>query len=237
VRRARLTRLVGSFYTDGGAPVEPSVTNASDSSGGTDREGIESARYAAIDALRATERTVSREDFELHAQEVSGVARALCHTRVEDSGIPYNTHYVYTVPVGGGNASAALLTAVETYVTQTKPCDGGLSVVAVRATYSPVTLTLAVWVRKGTDTTNTAAEALAAVEALWDPENRDAEGNHTARWGYPVFRAQVIAALAEGVTGFSNAEVSSPASDSSIAANRFPSLAATPSITVIEESV
>lgn len=235
VRRGRLTRILGSFYTEGGVPVEPTCTNPSDATGGTDRETLEHARYAAPESLRATTRTVAREDFELHATEVTGVARALCHTRIEDNTLPYNFHRVYVVPTGGGTPSASLCTAVETYVTATKPCEAGVVVEVVTAIYAPQTVNAVITVRKGTDTSTLEADGQDAVERLFDPEARDADGNHLARFGYCVPRSSIDAALA-ALPGVTKVTLSSPSSDPTLTAREFPSLAATPGITILTES-
>jgi uncharacterized phage protein gp47/JayE len=235
VRRGRLRRLSGSFSTTGGLPVEPTVNNPGDSSGGTDRETIEHARYAAPEALRATTRTVAREDYELHAQEVSGVARALCHTRIEDAGLPLLMHRVYVVPTGGGTADAALLTNVETYLTVTKPCVAGIALRAVSAVYRTQTVSATIYARANTNATTLRTDAIAAVRALFDPSARDADGNHLARFGHCVPRSAIDAAL-QDLARVTRVALTSPSSDAAFAAHEFPALASEPSITVLVES-
>lgn len=235
VRRGRLTRIVGSFYTTGGVAVDPTVRNTGDSTGGEDRETIDHARYAAIDALRATERTVAREDYELHAQEVAGVARALAHTRIEDGTLPFNLTRVYLVPTGGGPASAGVRTAVETYLTVTKPCAAGTLVTAVATTYVPSTVTATLTTRAGASTATLAADARAAITALFDPENRGEDGEYTCRFGRPVPRSLITATL-QGLPGVVKVDVVSPASDPTLALTQFPSLSSTPGITLVTET-
>lgn len=235
VRRGRLRRLTGSFSTAGGLPVEPTVNNAGDSSGGTDRETIEHARYAAPEALRATTRTVAREDYELHAQEVAGVARALCHTRIEDSGLPLLMHRVYVVPTSGGTADATLLADVETYLTVTKPCVAGVALRAVSAVYRTQTVSATIYARAGTDATTLRTDAIAAVQALFAPGARDADGNYLARFGHCVPRSAIIAAL-QDLTRVTRVSLTSPSSDAAFTAQEFPALASEPSITVLVES-
>lgn len=235
VRRGRVTRIVGSFYTDGGTPVDPTVRNAGDSSGGEDRETIEEGRYAAVDALRATTRTVALEDYVLHAQEVAGVARAVAHTRREDATLPILYTRVYIVPTGGGTASAGLRANVETYLTTTKPVMAGTLVEAAAVTYAAATVTATLTMRQGADTSTTVAAGQAAVVRLYNPTARDADGNHLARFGKPVARAAIIAAL-KGLPGVTNVNLVSPASDAFLATSEFPSLAATPGITLVTET-
>lgn len=235
VRRARINRIAGSFYTSGGTPVDPTVRNAGDSSGGTDRETIEHARYAAPNALRATTRTVAREDYELHAEEVAGVARALAHTRLEDGTLPPLYTRVYLVPVGGGAASAGLRALVDTYLTVTKPCPAGTLVESAAATYVSATVTATLTVREGASTSTLVADAQDAVEALFDPEHRDEDGNHTARFGRPVTRSLIISTLQQ-LPGVTKVDLVSPATDGVLSYVQFPSLAATPGITLVMET-
>jgi uncharacterized phage protein gp47/JayE len=235
VRRGRITRILGSFYTVGGTPVDPTVRNTADSSGGEDRERIEHARYAAVNALRATERTVALEDYELHAMEVAGVARALAHNKAKDAGLPYNYVRVYLVPSNGGTANAGLRGDVETYVTVTKPNTAGVLVEASSTTYVPHTVTATLTVRAGTDTATLEADAQAAVANLFSPAAMDDDGNHHARFGHPIPRAAIIAAL-KALPGVTNVTLVSPASDATLGTAQFPSLAATASITIVAES-
>jgi hypothetical protein len=53
-------------------------------SGGADRQTVASAKLLAPESLRTVTRTVTREDFEINARRVSGVARALMLTSNED---------------------------------------------------------------------------------------------------------------------------------------------------------
>lgn len=235
VRRGRLRRILGSFRTASGLPVEPTTNNTGDSSGGADRETIEHARYAAPASLRATTRTVSREDYELHAMEVHGVGRALCHTRLEDGTLPLLMHRVYIVPTNGGTADATLLAAVERYVTVTKPQTAGRAVRAVSALYHSQTIVATLWVRNGTNTSTTQTDAIAAVNALFVPTARDATGEHIARFAHCVPHSKIDAAL-QDLDNVTRVLLSSPASDASFTVSEFPSLASAPSITVVEES-
>jgi len=235
VRRNRLRLILGSFRTSGGIPVEPSVNNIVDASGGTDRETIEHARYAAPASVRATDRTVAREDYELHAMEVPGVGRALCHTHIEDSGLPALMHRVYVVPTEGGTANATLLAAVETYLTETKPCPAGVAVRAVSAVYHPQTIAATIYAKKGSDGVAIRDIALEALAALFLPTARDENGAYVLRFARCVPRSQIDAAL-QAIANVSRVVLTTPVSDASLAAYEFPSLASTPSVSVIVES-
>jgi hypothetical protein len=72
--------------------------------------------------LRAPARSVAREDFEIHALELTSVARALMLTSDEDATIEENTGILYVVPAGGGTPTPALTNAVLRQVTEVYPC-------------------------------------------------------------------------------------------------------------------
>lgn len=243
VRRNRLTRLVGSFTTDGGDPVDVSVTNPGDSSGGEDRETIAHAKIAAPMALRATTRTVAREDFELHAMEVSGVARALCHTRNEDAGISWLDHRVYLVPTtiteGSAIPDATLIEAVRRYLTDPYPAGrpkgavDGLHVVSAQYMGQTVAATLHMLADVGTSDADLQAEAVAALAALFDPRAlRDGTAEFRLRFGVPVHRSEIIDAL-QALAGVDWVELVTPSSEPTLDPQHFPRLIGTPSITIV----
>jgi hypothetical protein len=105
-----------------GRPAHLSVTNAKRASGGIERQSIASAKLLAPESLRAPARTVAREDFEIHARELSSVARALMLTSDEDPTIEENTGILYVVPAGGGLPTPALKNAALRQVTEVYPC-------------------------------------------------------------------------------------------------------------------
>lgn len=87
---------------DGPSTISVSVTNAADASGGALRQSVEQIRIAAPESLRVLNRAVAREDFEIVARSVAGVARALMLTNNEDDAIPENTGILSIIPEGGG---------------------------------------------------------------------------------------------------------------------------------------
>lgn len=237
VRAARLTRLVGSFSTIVGETADATTTNPADSSGGDDRETIERARAAGPASLRATTRTVAREDFELHAMEVPGVARALCRTHNEDSGVGWLENRVYVVPTDVGTPDPTLLTAVETYLTTPSPEGRAKSAVdsvnPVAPQYSLQTVTAVLHPLADADTTGLAIAGIDAVRALFDPRaTRVDSSEYVCNFGQPVHRSEIIAAL-QALPGVAWVELSSPASDAPLgSAVAFPKLNGTPGITV-----
>ena len=63
-----------------------------------DRQTVASAKLLAPESLRALTRSVAREDFEINARRLSGVARALMLTSNEDPTIAENTGILYVIP-------------------------------------------------------------------------------------------------------------------------------------------
>jgi len=104
-----------------GAPVRATVRNPLRAEGGVDRETMDQIRERAPLSLRAPSRTVSREDFEIHAREVPGVARALMLTSNEDPAIEENTGILYVVPDDGGAPTPALKDAVSRQIVDVYP--------------------------------------------------------------------------------------------------------------------
>ena len=235
VGRNRLTRCLASLVTAGGHAAEVTCTNPAESSGGTDRETIAHARYAAPASVRATDRTIAREDFELHAEQVAGVDRALCHTRNENVALGPFVHRIYVLPDTYGTASAGLLAQVEEAVTVTYPTDPLNVVEAVTAVYRTLTVNVTLTYRASASLTNATANAVAAIEALFDPTARDPEtGEYVLRFGHTVPRSRIIDALQE-IAGVESVVVTSPASDATLSAHEFPKLAGTPSIVTMQE--
>lgn len=121
VERNRLVVFEGALADAEGRPVQVTVTNPEPSSGGLDRESIASAKLQAPASLRATERSVAREDFEIHATELAGVARALMLTSDQDGSIAENSGVLYVIPQGGGLPTPALKNAVRRQITVVYP--------------------------------------------------------------------------------------------------------------------
>ncbi len=104
-----------------GTPVALQVTNPERASGGAERQSVASAKLLAPLSLRATTRSVSREDFEIHALELPQVARALMLTSNEDSAVRENSGVLYIIPQGGGLPTPALKNLVRRQVTEIYP--------------------------------------------------------------------------------------------------------------------
>jgi predicted phage baseplate assembly protein len=107
VELGTVTKLDRSFADEFGNAVTVTVTNPAKASGGQDRQNVKQIQEAAPLSLRALTRSVAREDFEINALRLAGVARALMLTSNEDS-IPENTGVLFPIPTGGGLPTQAL---------------------------------------------------------------------------------------------------------------------------------
>jgi predicted phage baseplate assembly protein len=105
-----------------GTPVALRVINRERASGVAERESVASAKQLAPLSLRATTRSVCREDFEIHALKLPQVARALMLTSNEDPAVRENSGVLYVIPRGGGIPTPALKNLVKRQVTEVYPC-------------------------------------------------------------------------------------------------------------------
>jgi hypothetical protein len=109
----RLTRLEGSYRDSLGNPVRISVTNPAETSGGAPRESSAAIRRNLPRSMRVLERAVAREDYEIVAESVPGVARALHMTGNQLPSIGENQGLLLIVPDGLGIATQTLLEDVK----------------------------------------------------------------------------------------------------------------------------
>ena len=121
VEAGSLVVIEGAFQDDVGNRVRISVTNPSPSYGGDDREGVAEGKRNAQRFQRAARASVNREDFEIHAEAVEGVARALMLTADEDGTLNENSGDLYIVPDGGGLPAQSLKDAVLEYIESEHP--------------------------------------------------------------------------------------------------------------------
>ncbi len=121
VEQNTVTQIEGQFVDDVSNPLTVSVTNPAESSGGQNRQTVEQIRVAAPESIRVVERSVAREDFEIVAKGVVGVARALMLSSDETTTIQENTGILFLIPEGGGVPSQALKDTVEAQFAKTGP--------------------------------------------------------------------------------------------------------------------
>lgn len=108
-----------------------SVTNPADGVTGLEEETVAELKENVPAANRVRLNTVALEDYQINAESVDGVARAMLMTADQDTAMPENTGYLYVMGLGsryydGGpyqpaTATAAQKTAVELLITTTKP--------------------------------------------------------------------------------------------------------------------
>lgn len=162
----RLVVLEGSFRDANGGLVQLSVRNPLAASGGADRQSIASARLLAPESLRAITRTVAREDFEINARRLTGVARALMLTSNEDLSIGENTGILYVVPRGGGLPTPALRAQVLRQVTEAYPCTLTFQVAVQDPVYRRFDVYARVFLRQGASP-SVVRDAIRANLASW----------------------------------------------------------------------
>ena len=184
VDAGRLTKLTGTFVDSLGNNVTVTVTNPLAATGGTDRETVNAARMNIPNNQRAPRTTVIREDFETHALLVPGVARALMLSRDETILVPENEGRLYIVPAGGGVPSSALLSAVDTMITDTYPELLAFFTEVVPAVYKTVDVEATVWFAAGTSATIGAAAIRAALVRMFSPTDTDGSPNPYVDFGY-----------------------------------------------------
>jgi hypothetical protein len=145
----RLVVLEGAVQDAHGRPVQVSVTNPLPASGGAGRQTIASAKLLAPESLRALTRSVAREDFEINARRLPGVARALMLTSNEDASIDENAGVLYVIPQGGGLPTPALKNLVLRQVTEVYPCTLTFQVSVLDPVYRRLDIAARVFLRQG----------------------------------------------------------------------------------------
>ena len=145
----RLVVFEGAVQDAHGHPVQASVTNALPANGGSGRQTIASAKLLAPESLRALTRSVAREDFEINARRLPGVARALMLTSNEDASIDENAGVLYVIPHGGGLTTPALKNLVLRQVTEVYPCTLTFQVIVLDPVYRRLDIAARVFLRQG----------------------------------------------------------------------------------------
>lgn len=154
VEAGTLKRLERVYYDSAGVMARLSAINPQASSGGEDRDSNSQIVVNAPRSLRVLERCVAREDYEIAAEQVAGVARALHLTNNEYGGIGENEGLVFVVPTTGGAPSSSLLASVaRVYETDSsqggKPKSGTYHVEVLPAQYRTIDIQTTVYFRPG----------------------------------------------------------------------------------------
>lgn len=220
-----IAAITGVFTDLGGRPVSVSVTNPAAASGGEDPESVEQIRRNAPRSIRASTRTVTREDFETNAELVDGVARALAHTVNEDASLEENMTRVYIVPDGGGAPAPALKEAVTAVYATVKPVMLTHEFDVVDAQYVAVDVAATVSAKPGYDAEEVRRAVEAAVLTYFDYSARDPEGAYILDFGKKLYVSEIIA-LIQGASGVKGLQLASPSSDVACGAHKIPALGA-----------
>ncbi|RJS13754.1 t4-like baseplate wedge [Corallococcus sp. H22C18031201] len=190
VDAARLVVVEGSFRDSHGHAVQVSVHNPAPASGGADRQSIASAKLLAPESLRALTRTVSREDFEINARRLPGVARALMLTSNEDASIPENSGILYVVPQGGGVPTPALKAQVLRQVTEVYPCTLTFQVSVQEPVYRRVDIAARLFLRQGASPSDVSTRVRQALAAHFRISEPDGTPNPRIDFGFNLKDAQ-----------------------------------------------
>jgi hypothetical protein len=186
VDAGRLVVVEGAFSDNHGHPVQVSVTNPEPASGGTERQSVASAKLLAPESLRALNRTVAREDFEINARRVPGVARALMLTSNEDPSIQENSGVLYVVPTGGGMPTPALKNAVFREVTEVRPCTLTFQVSVQNPVYKTVDVEARIYLRQGYDPVSVRERIKSRLAEWFRISNPDGTPNANIDFGFNI---------------------------------------------------
>lgn len=186
VEAGTVRRLEGVYTDSLGNPVTIQVTNAEPSSLALDRQTIEQIRQLVPTQNRVMTRTVAREDFEINALRVAGVARALMLTSDQDDAVAENSGILFVVPTGGGNPTNLLKEQVLEMVTVTYPCTLTFDVTVSNPIYMTVDVTAKVWLRAGAVASTTRAAILSALQSAFAIENADGVPTPGIDFGYNI---------------------------------------------------
>lgn len=187
VEAGRLKQLERSYADVFGTSVRIVVTNVNASSGGNDRESNEQIKLFAPESLRVLERAVAREDYEIAAKLVSGVARALLVTSNEYDAVPENEGYLFVVPVGGGVPTQAVLDAVYAQFVgdgAPYPKTNTFRLLVQAAPYLTVDVSTVIYLRPGQSATAVAAAIRAALAEMFAVQLDDGTPNTEIDFGY-----------------------------------------------------
>jgi hypothetical protein len=193
----------GSFVDSFGTPVALSSTNPLPATPGTNRMTIAQIKLLAPESPRVAGRTIAREDYEINARAVTGVARALMLTSDETSMIPEGEGKLFLIPVGGGDPTEVLKEQVLDMVTMSaddylakwgveggNPNQVSFHVDVVAAARQDVDIQTTIYLRAGYTSDAKKAEVKAAIlanlAAWFAVQNADGSPNTNVDFGYNV---------------------------------------------------
>jgi hypothetical protein len=181
-----------------GRAVTLTVTNPTAATGGVDEMTIPQARVQGPRSLRVLERSVTKEDFEIVALGLSGVARAVMITSNEDATIPENSGTVYVVAKGErydsgriapGVPSATLLADVLTAVTVTNPQTLTFDVSTAAAVFKTINVNTRVYIASGYEAADVGSDIRDAVKDFFAAQLVDGTANPDIDFGANIKQA------------------------------------------------
>lgn len=184
VEQGEIVIVEGSFQDSFANPVQVACENAAKAAGGGPRETVEAAQVNAPQSLRVLNRTVAREDYEINALRVPGVARALMLTSDQRSTIDENAGFLHIIPTGGGQPSEALKDDVLEMVTQTYPNTITFHTTIDGTDFLPVNLQATVYLRQGQNASTVRQALLDNLDAFFAITNPDGTPNENVDYGY-----------------------------------------------------
>lgn len=184
VNPGTLRRAENSYSDEFGDPVTVVVTNDEKATGGTPRQSVEDIRVEAPRSLRVLNRTVAREDFEINALKVTGIARALMLTSNERPSIDENTGQLFLVADGIGAPSQALIDEVLNQVRVVFPHTLTFVVDAFSAEFLTIDIQSTVFLQEGTTPATADATIRANLAAFFALDNPDGTPNANAQFGF-----------------------------------------------------
>jgi hypothetical protein len=182
----RLVVVEGNFHDAFGTAVQVLVDNPAPATGGYERESVASAKLRAPESIRAQKASIAREDFEIHARQVPGVARALMLTSDEDRTIAENSGILYVIPTAGGLPTPALRSAVLRMVTETYPCLLTFQASVQNPVYRPIDVEARVFLRAGQAPAVVRERIRANLQAHFRVSEPDGTPNLNVDFGYYV---------------------------------------------------
>lgn len=183
----RLVVVDGAFKDAHGTAVQLTVRNPAPASGGINRQSVASAKLLAPESLRALSRTVAREDFEVNARRLPGVARALMLTSNEDATISENSGILYVIPQAsqpGAIPTPALKSLVLRQVTEVYPCTLTFQVSVQEPVYKPIDVAARLFLRQGYSGNNVRDRVRANLAAYFRVSQPDGTPNPLVDFGF-----------------------------------------------------
>ncbi len=181
-----LTRLVDSIADVDSTPVRLAVTNTTDADGGGNMMSKEMGKALIPLYATALTRCVGREDYEVNALRMPTVGRVFMAVSDIDSTVDENSGILYIMPnsTEAETASAVLILQAYTYLEDNYPWPATFDFQVQAAIFKTVDITARVWLHQGTTPSVARANILAALQALFRPNDSDGTVNDAINFGY-----------------------------------------------------